>query len=111
MTSQPHRLPTKKLKKRENVTSGFNPLITSWFVEVTNFFVSSLTSLLQNKLFWSSKPISLQCKTYHLADQNNLFCFRRRILAPPFSILSFVEGARGRTIYMQKQIRRTKQCA
>ena len=59
----------------ENVTLIFNLLIISLFAKVTNFFVSSLSSLLQNKLFWSSKPISLQCKTYHLANQNNLFCF------------------------------------
>ena len=75
MTFPPHDLPTKNLKKHENVTLGVNSLITSWFVEVMNFFVSSLTSLLQNKLFWSSKPIFLQCKTYHLANQFNLFCF------------------------------------
>ena len=51
----------------ENVIMIFNTLIINWFSKVTNFFVSSLSSLLQNKLFWSSnlsfsivKPISLQ---------------------------------------------------
>ena len=39
-----------------------------------NFFVSSLSSLLQNNLFWFAKPIIWHCKTYHLADQNKLFC-------------------------------------
>ena len=42
--------------------------------EVMNFFVSSLSSLLQNNLFWFAKPIIWHCKTYHLGDQNKLFC-------------------------------------
>ena len=39
-----------------------------------NFFMSSLTSLLQFNLFWSSKPIIWHFKTYHFANQNKLFC-------------------------------------
>ncbi len=60
---------------RHFVTFAFNFLSFRILRQVMNFLETSLTSLLQNNLFWFSKSIFWQTKTYHLANQNKLFCF------------------------------------
>ena len=60
---------------RHFVTFAFNFLSFRILRQVMNFFETSLTSLLQNNLFWFPKSIFWQTKTYHLANQNKLFCF------------------------------------
>ena len=57
------------------VTIAFNILTFKTLKQVMNFLETSLTSLLQNNLFWFSKSIIWQTKTYHLTNQNKLFCF------------------------------------
>ena len=42
------------------VTLIVNALLFNMLSEVMNIFVTSLTSLLQNKLFWSSKCLILK---------------------------------------------------